>query len=126
MDKQMVELEYPSSQQHLDWYAEWQQQGQSKFSLEQYGHYLARKVVAWNTAKLSADLAKATAQGMLKAAEICDALPDRQYNFPLTAEENNRELARDSAKQECAEAIRAEAAKLTPTPLPETAKENEA
>ena len=50
---------YPSHQQHLDWFAEWQKMRDGMFSLEQYGHYLAQKCCDWQREK---------------DAAICDAL----------------------------------------------------
>lgn len=39
---------YPSRDQHLAWYAEWQAVTAPRmFSLEQYGHYLAQKCCDW-------------------------------------------------------------------------------
>jgi len=84
---------------------------------------------------LNTELARATAQGMERAAVICE---QRQIDRDKQAESDYgrskgygvpdwREdlVERNREDEDCAEAIREEIARLAPTPLPETAKENE-
>jgi len=107
-------IELPSTELVDQWYSDWSEDDDQQQPLEQY---IAEKAAYWQWERLSADLVRATAQGMERAAVICDQYPARD-----PAQDGNGFWAAEN----CAEAIRSEASRLQPpTPLPETAKEDE-
>jgi hypothetical protein len=63
--------QYPSHGQHLAWYAEWQTMTAPRMlSLEQYGHFLAAKVVDWQIARASQPVPATAGSATSEAAEM--------------------------------------------------------
>lgn len=116
--------EYPSKTLTQQWWEEW---AHTDMDLDA-DEYVANKACDWQRERLSADLARATSAGMERAAML---IPDSWLDPLLTGKDGimlpagcpEIEKLLDGLRQ----AIRSEASRLQPpTPLPETAKRNEA